>query len=103
MAQEGCSFQGVNMTKEDLLMALQAAVGDTPYGRKLVSEADETWGAAEKKYGWNMKDRLDDKIGVLKAYQKIHAAAGKESLAEAEGERIAVCEKALEAIRGFYE
>lgn len=91
------------MTKEDLVLALQAAVGDTDYGRALVQEAEQTYGDASKKYGWNMKDRLDDKIGVLKAYQRIHAAAGKEALAKAEGEKIAVCEKALDAIRGFYE
>lgn len=86
------------MTKEQLVDALKEAVGGTAYGDSLVDEAAETYGDADKKYGWTMKDRLDTKIGVLKAYERIHADAGKEAAATAEADKIAICEKALKAI-----
>ncbi len=86
------------MTKEELVSKLQAAVGGTAYGDALVNEAAETYGDADKKYGFSMKDRLDVRLGVLKAYEKIHAADGEEAKATAEADKIAIVEKALAAI-----
>ncbi|MCF0258559.1 MAG: hypothetical protein HUJ54_01750 [Erysipelotrichaceae bacterium] len=86
------------MTKEELISKLQNAVGGTAYGDALVAEADATYGDQDKKYGYSMKDRLDVRLGVLKAYEKIHEADGEAAKAVAEAEKIAVVEKALKAI-----
>jgi NTP pyrophosphatase (non-canonical NTP hydrolase) len=87
------------MTKEELVSALKEAVGGTPYGDAIVEEAAETFGDKDKKYGQDMKDRLDEKLGVLKAYARIHAEAGAEAKAVAEDEKIAIVEKALAALK----
>jgi len=86
------------MTKEELVSKLQSAVGDTPYGAELVKEAENTFGDSDKKYGWNMKDRLDLRLGIIKAYARKDAALGKEAKETAEEEKIAIVEKALKAI-----
>ena len=86
------------MTKEALVDALKTAVGGTAYGDMLVDEAAETYGDKDKKYGQDMKDRLDERLGVLKAYERIHRNAGAEAKATAEAEKIAIVEKALKAI-----
>lgn len=88
------------MTKEQLVDALKAAVGGTAYGDALVEEAAATYGDKDHKYGQDMKDRLDEKLGVLKAYERIHKDAGAEAKATAEADKIAIVEKALKAIEG---
>ncbi|MCF0245982.1 MAG: hypothetical protein HUJ55_04070 [Ileibacterium sp.] len=87
------------MTKEQLVDALKAAVGGTPYGDMLIDEAAETYGDADKKYGQDMKDRLDERLGILKAYARIHKNDGKEAMAATEDEKIAIVEKALAALK----
>lgn len=86
------------MTKEELIAALKEAVGQGEYGKSLVAEAEATYDDKDKKYGQNMKDRIDEKLGLLKAYAKIHQNAGEEEKAKVEEEKIAVLEKALAAI-----
>lgn len=86
------------MTKEELVNTLKAAVGGTAYGDAIVDEAAETYGDKDKKYGQDMKDRLDEKLGVLKAYERIHRDAGEAAKATAEADKIAIVEKALAAI-----
>ncbi len=87
------------MTKDQLVNALKEAVGGTPYGDMLVDEAAETYGDKDKKYGQDMKDRLDDRLGILKAYERIHKDAGQEAKATTEAEKIAIVEKALVALK----
>ena len=87
------------MTKDQLVNALKEAVGGTPYGDMLVDEAAETYGDKDKKYGQDMKDRLDDRLGILKAYDRIHKDAGQEAKATTEAEKIAIVEKALAALK----
>lgn len=87
------------MTKEELVNTLKNAVGGTAYGDAIVDEAAETYGDADKKYGQDMKDRLDEKLGVLKAYARIHKNAGKDAMATAEEEKIAIVEKALASLK----
>ena len=87
------------MTKDQLVNALKEAVGGTPYGDMLVDEAAETYGDKDKKYGQDMKDRLDERLGVLKAYERIHKDAGQEAKATTEAEKIAIVEKALAALK----
>jgi len=86
------------MTKEQLVEALTKAVGGSAYGDALIDEAAATFGDKDKKYGQDMKDRLDDRLGVLKAYERIHREAGEEAKATAEEDKIAIVEKALKAI-----
>ena len=87
------------MTKDELVRALKEAVGGTPYGDAIVEEAAADFGDADKKYGQDMKDRLDEKLGVLKAYASIHKDSGEEAKATAEDEKIAIVEKALAALK----
>ena len=87
------------MTKEELVSKLTAAVGGTPYGDAIIDEAAETYGDKDKKYGQDMVDRLDERIGVLKAYERIHREAGEEAKATAEADKLAIAEKALAAIK----
>ena len=86
------------MTKEELVSKLTAAVGDTPYGKELVAEAEKTFGDSEQKYGWDMKDRLDLRLAILKAYAKIDKTFSKEARETAEEDKIAIIDKALKAI-----
>ncbi len=87
------------MTKEQLVDALKAAVGGTAYGDMLVDEAAETYGDKDKKYGQDMKDRLDDRLGILKAFERLHREAGEEARATTEADKIAIVEKALAALK----
>lgn len=41
----------------------------------------------------------DDRLGILKAYERIHKDAGEEAKATAEDEKIAIVEKALAALK----
>lgn len=87
-------------TKEQLVDALKAAVGDSAYGQSLVEKAEATYGETGK-YAQDMKDRLDETIGVLKAYERIHRGAGEEAKATAEADKIAIAEKALAAVEAL--
>ena len=88
-------------TKEQLVSALKEAVGGTAYGDILVDEAAETYGDKDKKYGQDMKDRLDERIAILKAYERIHREAGQDAKAVAEADKIAIAEKALKAVESL--
>jgi hypothetical protein len=46
-----------------------------------------------------MKDRLDLRLAIIKAYAKKDAALGKAAKETAEEEKIAIVEKALAAIK----
>lgn len=87
------------LTKEELVSKLQAAVGGNPYGDAIVAEAAATYGDKDKKYGQDMVDRLHERIGVLKAYERIHREDGEDAKAVAEADKIAIAEKALAAIQ----
>ncbi len=87
-------------TKEQLVDALKKAVGGTAYGDAIVAKAEETYGETGK-YAQDMKDRLDESLGVLKAYARIHKDAGKEAMATAEEDKIAIVEKALDAVKAL--
>ena len=86
------------MTKDQLVNALKEAVGGTPYGDMLVDEAAETYGDKDKKYGQDMKDRLDLRLAILKAYARIDKTFGKEARETADEDKIAIIDKALKAI-----
>lgn len=87
-------------TKEQIVNAIKEAVGNTAYGEYLVQDAEEHAGETGK-YAQNMVDRLHESIGLLAAYQRIHAAAGEEAKATTEEEKIAIAKKALKAVEGL--
>lgn len=85
------------MTKTEFEAKLTAAIGGTAYGdevvKDLVDNFDETG-----KYAQTAKDRLDDRLGTLRGWEKKHAAEGENAKAAVEAEKIAIVEKALAAI-----
>lgn len=85
------------MTKAEFEAKLTAAIGATEYGKEviadLVANFDETG-----KYAQTAKDRLDDRLGTLKGWEKKHEAEGEMAKAAVEAEKIAIVEKALAAI-----
>ncbi|MBD5424239.1 MAG: hypothetical protein HDR44_03870 [Allobaculum sp.] len=85
------------MTKDEFKKVLETAVGGTAYGNEiiedLVAHFDETG-----KYAQNAKDRLDDRLGSLKGWEKKHREEGDTVKADEEAEKIAIVEKALAAI-----
>lgn len=84
---------------QKLIDTLKAAVGDTAYGRYLIQDCINTeTPQGEVKIE---KDRLDEAIGILKAYEKLHEDADEEAKATAEAEKIAIAEKARQAIEGL--
>ncbi len=86
------------MTKAELIDALKSSIGTSAYGKAFIAEADAIDGQEEKKYGQNLKDRIDEKLGLLKAYAKIHEHKGEIEKAKVEEEKIVILEKALDAI-----
>lgn len=86
------------LTKEELVNKLTAAVGDTVYGKELIAEAEKTYGDSAEKYGWDMKDRLDLRLAILKAYAGMDKTFGREARETAEEDKIAIVDKALKAI-----
>lgn len=84
------------MANEQVIAALEKAVGDTAYGQYIIEDAKKA--DPDKKYGQNIEDRLHEMIGVLAAYERIHQAAGEEAKATAEADKIAIAKKALKAI-----
>lgn len=85
------------MTKEEFTKTLQTAIGGTAYGDEVIADLTEHFGE-EGKYAQNAKDRLDDRLGLLKGWEKKHLEEGDKAKADAEAEKIAIVEKALAAI-----
>lgn len=84
-------------TKEELIAALQAAVGDTEEGQKIIAKAEKVWGETGK-YSQDLVDRLHEEIGVDRMWAKKDEANGKAELAAGDEAKIAIIDKALAAI-----
>jgi hypothetical protein len=86
------------MTREEFAKVLQGAVGGSEYGDEIVADLtahfDETG-----KYAQTAKDRLDERLGSLKGWEKKHRDLGDVEKADAEAAKIALVEKALAAIQ----
>ena len=86
------------MIKSEFEAKLLGAVGDCAYGKEVVADLaahfDETG-----KYAQTAKDRLDERLGTLKGWEKKHAEAGDFAKAAEEAEKIAVVYKALAALK----
>ena len=78
---------------------LEAAVGNTAYGAAIVAEAKKLAAEPAHKYQQNIVDSLHERLGILKAYARIHEEAGEDAKAATEEEKVAVCEKALAALK----
>lgn len=86
------------MSKTEIFEKLNAAA-DSAYAKSVVELLENTYDDCEKKYGQNTLDRIDDRIGFLKGWEKKHAAEGDAAKAEAEAEKVAALEKLQKAIR----
>ena len=49
------------MTKAEMVAKLEAAVGDSAYGKELIAALEATYDDADKKYGQDALDRLHDR------------------------------------------
>lgn len=86
------------MTKEEFKKVLTDAIGGTPYGDELIKDLTEHFDETGK-YAQTAKDRLDEHIGTLRGWEKKHYEEGKHAAAAEEAEKLAICEKALAAIK----
>ncbi len=66
------------MTKDEMIAKLTPAIGDTAYGKALIEVLADTFDDADKKYGQDALDRIDDRLGFLKGWEKKHAAMGED-------------------------
>lgn len=89
------------MTKQELVSKLEAAIGDTAYGKAIIADLAENYveGADKPKYYFTPIDRLDSRLGFLKGYERVHRNDGKEAMATAEADKIAIVEKAIAALK----
>lgn len=86
------------MTKEEFTKKLEAAVGGTEYGDEIIADLVAHYGETGK-YAQNAKDRLDERIGSMKGWEKKHRANGDTAAADVEAAKVAIAEKALAAIK----
>ncbi len=85
------------MTKDEFKKVLETAVGGSAYGDEIIEDLVAHFGETGK-YAQNAKDRLDDRLGSLKGWEKKHREEGDTAKADAEAAKIALVEKALAAI-----
>ncbi|MBF0579013.1 hypothetical protein IM774_04290 [Erysipelotrichaceae bacterium RD49] len=86
------------MTKAEFEAKLAAVAGDCAYGKEvaadLVDHFDETG-----KYAQTAKDRLDERLGTLKGWEKKHEEEGDYAKASEEAKKIACVLKFLDAVK----
>ncbi|MCI9041129.1 FRAT-87 protein [Dubosiella newyorkensis] len=85
------------MTKDEFKKVLTDAIGGSAYGDEVIADLVANFGE-EGKYAQNAKDRLDDRLGTLKGWEKKHREEGDAAKADEEAAKIAIVEKALKAI-----
>ncbi len=87
-------------TKEQLIDALQKAVGDTEVGQEIIKKAGEVYDETGK-YSQDLTDRLNERIGIDEMWAKKDRAEGDFDKAAADDDTIAIVEKALDAIKAL--
>ncbi|MGI6109930.1 MAG: FRAT-87 protein [Eubacteriaceae bacterium] len=87
-------------TKEEMIAALEKAVGDTEKGKEIIAKAEQVYGETGK-YSQDMVDRLHDAIGGYKGVIEHDTKADKPAEAAADAEKMAVVEKALAALEAL--
>lgn len=85
------------MNKKDFEANLKKAIGQTEYGDEVVADLVEHYESTGK-YAQNSKDRIDDRIGSLKGWEKRHKENSDEKAAQVEADKIALLEKALKVV-----
>ena len=87
------------MTKAEMVAKLEAAVGDSAYGKELIAALEATYVDADKKYGQDALDRLHDRLGFLEYYMNRDAQMGEEAKSAAEADKLAIVKKAAAALQ----
>ncbi len=87
------------MTKDEMIAKLTPAIGDTAYGKALIEVLADTFDDADKKYGQDALDRIHDRLGFLKGWEKRHAAMGEDAKSAAEADKLAIVKKAAAALQ----
>lgn len=86
------------MTKSEFEAKLAAVAGDCAYGKEVVADLvdhfDETG-----KYAQTAKDRLDERLGTLKGWEKKHVEEGDYAKAADEASKVACVYKLLAALK----
>lgn len=84
-----------NQFKDDLTKIL----GGSEYGQEVLEDLVEHYGSTGE-YAQNTKDRIDERIGALKGWQKRHEENGDQKAAKEEAVKIAMLEKVLDLVEG---
>lgn len=85
------------MNKTQFKSDLEKILGGSEYGMEVLNDLVEHYGSTGE-YAQNAKDRIDDRIGSLKGWQKRHEEMGDKKAADEEAEKIAMLEKVLAMI-----
>lgn len=85
------------MNKAQFKKDLEGILGGSEYGMEVLNNLVEHYGSTGE-YAQNTKDRIDDRIGSLKGWQKRHEESGNKEAAAEEGEKIAMLEKVLQLV-----
>jgi hypothetical protein len=83
----------------NLINVLKEAAGNSKYGQAVVAEFEANPCDDDKKYGQTIKDRLDDRIGIIRGWEAKFQAEGKLAEAGAEADKLAVLEAMKSAIK----
>lgn len=86
------------MTKEEFKKVLEEAIGGTAYGDEVIADLVTNFGETGK-YAQDAKDRLDERLGTLKGWEKKHREEGETAKADEEAAKVAIVEKALAALK----
>lgn len=87
-------------TKEEMIAALEKAVGDTEKGKEIIAKAEAVYGE-HGKYSQDMVDRLHDALGGYKGVIKRDDEHDKPGEAAVDAENMAIVEKALAALEAI--
>lgn len=86
------------MTKSEFEAKLASVVGDCAYGKEVAADLVEHFDDSGK-YAQNAKDRLDERLGTLKGWEKKHVEEGDYAKASEEASKIALVYKILAALK----
>lgn len=85
------------MNKNQFKADLEQILGGSEYGIEVMNDLVAHYGSTGD-YAQNSKDRIDERIGSLRGWQKRHEEAGEKEKAKEEADKIALLEKVLAMI-----
>lgn len=86
------------MNKKQFQSDLQEILGGSEYGQEVMKDLVDHYGSTGE-YAQNTKDRIDDRIGSLRGWQKRHEESDNKEMAKEEADKIAMLEKVLELVQ----